>query len=160
MTIKETVENRNRFCTGNRIIRAERTIRITLNASVRISLIDGGSSPVILYICKRCTAAVRLVDGYNHLCKFRTGNLSIRSERTIRISLHIAGFNHGVNHTIVPAATNVDKVRSRRIGSIQFSEACKHGCRFCTGDASIRAESSVFVTEDIRHRNTRYSILR
>ena len=149
-TVVKLVKYRNGFGASDVVVRAERAVGITGNASVGVGLVNGRFGPVALHIGEGCHAGVRLVDGFDHLRKFCTGDLAIGAEGAIGIALHVAGVNDCIDGSVVPTAADVDEVGSCAVGKIQTLQATDNGCRFGTGHVAFGLEGAIFVAVDIQ----------
>ena len=154
-TVEYAVNKRHSLCTGDILVRTERTIRIAIDPA----LVCGDTDLILCPV--RCD--IRELRGHNHILidetiddcdKFSTGDRRIRRERAIVMTLYNA-------HRGQRGDSMVKPLTARHIGqAVGLGGICgadflgqqteEDGCHFCAGDVAVRLNVAVRVADNVR----------
>ena len=151
LTAEHTVEDGYRLRTGNRRIRTE--IRACRNPALSQSSLHRVVRPAGLgYIGERLVRAdIGVREARQNRYKLRTGNLSVRLERAVRITVHQTETGHLTNSIRIPRGNRNVIKQMVLILDLVHQQRGQQLARFCTGDGRIRTEGAVRVAVHILH---------
>ena len=151
LTAEHTVEDSYRLRTGNRCIRAE--IRACRNPALCQSGLHRIVRPVGLgYISERLVRAdVGVREARQNRYKLRTGNLSVRLERAVRVAVHQTEPGHLTNSVRIPRGNRNVIKQMVLILDLVHQQRGQQLARLCAGDGRIRTEGAVCVAVHILH---------